>query len=177
MRSAAGLLTRGSPFAPSRPRGQWRFASGFSPHSGGTVPDLHRVPSPCSLCGGRPYHRKVLTSAALRLWAPVVLWAAVIFAFSSVSDLGTGLGTWDLVLRKIAHATEFAVLGALLLRALRAEWAAVAAGIAYAISDELHQHFVPGRVGSPLDVAIDAVGVITGVVLWRVIESRPRKSA
>ena len=106
-------------------------------------------------------------SAALRLWAPVVLWAAVIFAFSSVSDLGTGLGTWDLVLRKLAHAAEFAVLGGLLLRALRDERAALAAGIAYAISDELHQHFVPGRVGSPLDVLIDSVGVAVGVLLWR----------
>ena len=106
-------------------------------------------------------------SAALRLWMPVVLWAAVIFAFSSVSDLGTGLGTWDLVLRKLAHAAEFAVLGGLLLRALRDERAALAAGIAYAVSDELHQHFVPGRVGSPLDVAIDSVGVALGVLLWR----------
>ena len=106
-------------------------------------------------------------SVALRLWAPVVLWAAIIFAFSSVSDLGTGLGTWDLVLRKIAHAGEFAVLGALLLRALRDERAALAAGIAYAVSDEVHQHFVPGRVGSPLDVLIDSVGVAVGVLLWR----------
>ena len=106
-------------------------------------------------------------SVALRRWAPVVLWAAIIFAFSSVPDLGTGLGTWDLVLRKIAHACEFAVLGALLLRALRDERAALAAGIAYAVSDELHQHFVPGRVGSPLDVLIDSVGVAVGVLLWR----------
>jgi hypothetical protein len=106
-------------------------------------------------------------SVALRLWAPVVLWAAIIFAFSSVPDLGTGLGTWDLVLRKIAHACEFAVLGALFLRALRDERAALAAGIAYAVSDELHQHFVPGRVGSPLDVVIDSVGVAVGVLLWR----------
>jgi VanZ family protein len=109
----------------------------------------------------------VSTSAALRLWAPVVLWAAVIFAFSSVPDLGTGLGTWDLVLRKIAHAGEFAVLGALLLRALRTELPALGLGVAYAASDELHQHFVPGRVGSPIDVAIDSVGVAIGVVLWR----------
>ena len=107
------------------------------------------------------------TFAALRLWAPVVLWAAVIFALSSVSDLGTGLGTWDLVLRKLAHAAEFAVLGALLLRALGDERAALAAGIAYAVTDEVHQHFVPGRVGSPLDVAIDAVGVAAGALLWR----------
>jgi VanZ family protein len=107
------------------------------------------------------------TSAALRLWLPVLLWAAVIFALSSVPDLGTGLGTWDLVLRKIAHAAEFALLGALLLRALSDERAALAAGIAYAVSDEVHQHFVPGRLGSPLDVAIDAVGVAIGVALWR----------
>ncbi|MGZ8783757.1 MAG: VanZ family protein [Gaiellaceae bacterium] len=106
-------------------------------------------------------------SATLRLWGPVVVWAAVIFAFSAVSDLGTGLGTWDLVLRKLAHAAEFALLGALLLRALRDERVAVAAGIAYAISDELHQHFVPGRVGAPVDVAIDSVGVALGALLWR----------
>jgi len=109
----------------------------------------------------------VSTSAALRLWAPVVLWAAVIFAFSSVPDLGTGLGTWDLVLRKIAHAGEFAILGALLLRALRDELPALGLGVAYAASDELHQHFVEGRVGSPLDVLIDSVGVAIGVLLWR----------
>jgi VanZ family protein len=106
-------------------------------------------------------------SVTLRLWAPVVLWAAVIFAFSAVPDLGTGLGTWDLVLRKIAHAAEFAVLGALLLRAVRQEVPALALGISYAVSDEIHQRFVPGRVGSPLDVVIDSVGVAVGVLFWR----------
>jgi VanZ family protein len=109
----------------------------------------------------------LLTSAAVRLWAPVLVWAAVIFAFSSVPDLGTGLGTWDLVLRKLAHAAEFAVLGALLLRALRDERAALGAAIAYAASDELHQHFVSGRVGSPVDVLIDAAGVAVGIALAR----------
>jgi VanZ family protein len=113
------------------------------------------------------YHGDVPTSAALRLWAPVVLWAAVIFALSAVPDLGTGLGTWDLVLRKLAHATEFAVLGALLLRALGAERPALALGIAYAASDEVHQLFVAGRHGSPFDVLIDAVGVALGVSFWR----------
>ena len=103
----------------------------------------------------------------LRLWLPVVLWAALIFALSSVSDLGTGLGTWDLVLRKIAHAGEFAVLGALLVRAVRLELPALALGVAYAVSDELHQHFVPGRRGAPLDVLIDSVGVTLGVLAWR----------
>ena len=112
------------------------------------------------------------TAATLRLWAPVVAWAAVIFALSSIPDLGTGLGTWDLILRKIAHAGEFALLGALLARALRDDRLALAAGVAYAASDELHQHFVPGRVGSPLYVAIDSVGVALGILAWRRGSSR-----
>jgi VanZ family protein len=97
----------------------------------------------------------------------VVAWAALIFALSSVPDLGTGLGGWDLVLRKIAHAAEYAILGALLLRALGRELPAFALGAAYAISDEVHQHFVPGRRGAPLDVLIDAVGVGVGILAWR----------
>lgn len=102
----------------------------------------------------------------LRLWAPVLAWAALIFALSSVPGLTSGLGTWDVVLRKAAHVTEFAVLGALLARALRRGVPAALLGMAYAASDELHQHFVPDRSADVLDVAIDAVGVIAGVVAY-----------
>jgi VanZ family protein len=109
--------------------------------------------------------------AAVRRWGPVVAWAALIFALSSIPSLGTGLGTWDLVLRKIAHATEFAILAALLVRALRHTGWAVAIGVAYAVSDEIHQSFVSGRQGALRDVGIDAVGVVVGAVLasrwWR----------
>jgi VanZ family protein len=108
----------------------------------------------------------------LVLWLPVVAWAALIFAFSSVPDLGTGLGGWDLVLRKIAHAAEYAILGALLLRATGRVWLALALGVAYAVSDEIHQTFVPGRAGKPLDVAIDAIGVACGVALWSLLRAR-----
>ena len=103
--------------------------------------------------------------AAVWRWAPVVAWAALIFGLSSVPDLGTGLGTWDLVLRKIAHATEYAILAALLVRALRRPGWAIALGIAYSISDEVHQSFISGRHGSPFDVFIDAIGVVVGAVL------------
>ena len=100
----------------------------------------------------------------LWVWLPVVLWAAVIFALSSIPSLSTGLGLWDTILRKLAHSAEYAVLGLLLVRALAREVTAFAAGVAYAISDEIHQHFVPGRHASPLDVAIDAAGVLLGVL-------------
>jgi len=97
----------------------------------------------------------------------VVAWAGLIFVLSSVPDLGTGLGGWDLVLRKLAHATEYAILGFLLLRAVGREPWALALGVAYAVSDEVHQHFVAGRHGAPLDVVIDAIGVTAGVFLLR----------
>ena len=108
------------------------------------------------------------------MWLPVVAWAGLIFALSSISDLGTELGTWDLVLRKLAHAAEYAVLGFLLVRALGREIAALAVGIAYAASDELHQHFVPGRQGSPLDVLLDSVGVAVGVMAFKALSQRDR---
>ncbi len=97
------------------------------------------------------------------LWLPVVAWAALIFALSSISGLGTGLGNWDLLLRKLAHMAEYAVLGLLLMRALRNAPVALVLGVAYAATDEIHQHFVGGRHGAPLDVAIDTIGVALGV--------------
>ena len=90
------------------------------------------------------------TSRALTHWLPVVLWAGVIFALSSIPSLGTGLGTWDLVLRKGAHMTEYAVLALLLLRAIGREAPALGLGVLYAASDELHQAFVRGRHASPI---------------------------
>ena len=111
-------------------------------------------------------------SRTLTVWLPVLAWAAVIFAFSSIPSLSSGLGGWDTVLRKGAHITEYAILGLLLYRALEREALALAAGVAYAATDELHQHFVSGRHASPIDVAIDAVGVSLGMLVW--LRVRPR---
>jgi VanZ family protein len=114
----------------------------------------------------------MVRSRAFAIWLPVIVWAAVIFTFSSIPSLSTGLGTWDTVLRKGAHVTEYAVLGALLYRALVREPLALATGIAYAATDEFHQHFVRGRHASPVDVAIDAVGVSLGMLIWLRVRDR-----
>ena len=92
---------------------------------------------------------RVSRSRVVGLWLPVVAWAALIFVLSSLHSLDSGLGAWDEVLRKLAHATEYAVLGALLVRALERPLPAFALGLAYAVSDELHQHFVSGTDGRP----------------------------
>jgi len=107
----------------------------------------------------------VAASRVLSAWLPVVAWAGLIFTLSSIPDLGTGLGDWDLLLRKLAHAAEFAVLGVLLLRAVERPALAFLLASAYAVSDEIHQIFVPGRLGSPLDVLIDVAGVAVGIAL------------
>jgi VanZ family protein len=107
-----------------------------------------------------------VTAARLNLWLPVVLWAGLIFAFSSIPSLGTGLGTWDLVLRKLAHLAEYAVLGGLLQRAVGREPFAILLGSAYAVTDEIHQTFVTGRQGAPLDWLVDTLGVAAGVLLF-----------
>ena len=173
MEEAAGLLTRGSlshrlpgnrfPGAPVACR-----RASNSPHSGGTVPDLHRVPSPRSLWTAEPIIEWCRRPRS-KVWGPVVLWAALIFALSSIPSLSTGLGTWDLVLRKIAHLTEYAILGALLVRAVGRPWPAIVIviGALYAVSDEFHQHFVRGRHAAWYDVVIDTVGVTIGVIVWR----------
>ena len=111
-------------------------------------------------------------SRVLTVWLPVFAWAAVIFALSSIPSLSTGLGTWDTVLRKGAHIAEYAILGALLYRALGREALALAAGIAYAATDEFHQRFVQGRHSSPVDVAIDAVGLALGMLVWLRLRER-----
>ena len=97
---------------------------------------------------------------------------ALIFFFSHQPDLSSGLGVWDLIGRKIFHAAEYALLCFLWWRALaeamprpRALASAAALSLAYAVSDEIHQTFIEGRHVTPVDVAIDAIGV-AAMCLW-----------
>jgi VanZ family protein len=102
-------------------------------------------------------------------FAPPLALMALIFFVSAQPDLGTGLGVWDTILRKAAHMTEYGLLWWLWWRALGHGHPAPAAAIAllYAASDELHQHFVPMRHGTPVDVAIDAAGILLAIALAR----------
>jgi VanZ family protein len=79
----------------------------------------------------------------------------------------------------VAHVAEYTILGALLARALDRPLAAFLTAVAYAATDELHQHFVSGRTGAVVDVGIDAVGGALGVaasLLWSRARSSRRSS-
>ena len=95
----------------------------------------------------------------------------------------------DTAVRKIAHCLEYALLGLLVanlfvrIASFRSGVAAPAvachaphllfgawaASVAYAISDEVHQMFVPGRAGMISDVGIDALGALLGVTALAVM--------
>ena len=89
---------------------------------------------------------------------------------------------YDKYLRKSAHFTLYLILGLLLISALyeyklddtKTILIALLIAFLYACSDEFHQLFVPGRSGEILDVLIDTLGSLTGIMcyyytslLWR----------
>jgi VanZ family protein len=91
---------------------------------------------------------------------------------------------WDLLLKKGAHMAGYAVLMVLWWRALRlgcserlALGLAVLFSVLYAVSDELHQLYVPGRNGSAWDVGIDTCGVLVaaGILCRSALPARHRK--
>jgi len=111
---------------------------------------------------------------ALRYAPPLVLMVAI-FTLSAQPDLSSGLGTWDTVLRKLAHITVFGALWLAIARSTdwRRPVTATVIAVLYAVSDEYHQSFVDGRHGTPVDVAIDTIGMGLAALAW-VLAARRR---
>lgn len=151
---------------------------------------------------GVPYMKKPCVNRTLSAVA-VFVWMVVIFVFSAQNGDTSGatsgnliefiakifnpdfdnmteaerleiITSWQLIVRKTAHFSEYAVLGALSANALRtyplsnALKRLLPCGIClvYAISDEIHQCFVPDRACRALDVCIDTLGGITGTAIF-----------
>jgi VanZ family protein len=105
-------------------------------------------------------------------WLPVLLWCGLIFYLSGVPYLRITQAWYDIILRKIAHLGEYAILVRLIVRALTSTtlWAwktvfaaALVLTILYASTDEYHQTFVAGRVGCVHDILIDTAGAWLGL--------------
>ena len=99
-------------------------------------------------------------NASVRALAPLALMGLIFW--SSAQSGGGDIPEWAHVL---AHFLEYAALAALWIWALgpvigtRAWPVAAAIALAFAISDEIHQSFVPGRVSDPVDVIVDSAGI------------------
>ena len=128
-------------------------------------------------------------------YGPLILWATLIFIGSTdlLSAANTGgvltrpllwlfphasdatLRTLHFLLRKAGHFSEYAILALLAARAFltstselfrqRWFWISLLLVIAYSLSDEFHQSFVPSRTASIYDCMIDSVGGLTALVL------------
>ena len=134
-------------------------------------------------------------------WLPVLLWATLIFFFStehfaapqSSRILGPLLhwlfpgispeqvSSIQFVIRKLGHYFEYFVLAVLLYRALHAESGGrsairpaamtMAFALVWAITDEFHQSLVPSRTASIVDVMIDGFGALCGTS-WMYLRHR-----
>jgi VanZ family protein len=128
-------------------------------------------------------------------WLATVLWALLIFNLSggsyssassqrlisqlldwlSISIQSQTIGLMNVIIRKCAHLTEYAVLAAFLYHSIKpvgesswsgkaALWAVMLSG-SYSLTDEFHQMLVPGRHASIFDCLIDTTGACLGLIV------------
>jgi VanZ family protein len=139
----------------------------------------------------------------LSRYGPLLVWAALIFIGSSSVLSGSNtsvmlrpvlwlfphaseatLALIHFLVRKAGHLTEYAILALLAARAFRTSsqellrnrwfWVSLLFVVAYSLSDEFHQSFVPSRTASIYDSMIDSVGGLTALVLLAIRTRRVR---
>jgi len=137
----------------------------------------------------------------MRWWWPALVWAALVTSFSTdsfsaehTSRLILPLLRWlfphaapetldfaHLVIRKAAHVSEYFIFSLLVLRAFRAgrggwrwTWAYSTMLVVgcFALLDEFHQLFVPGRGASVLDSLLDTCAGAAALLVFWIIERR-----
>ena len=140
----------------------------------------------------------------------LILWMIVIFSFSSadankstgtsdkvlttmieikdkIADQETPISEKEIIVknssfyvRKIAHITEYLILGLLMFNALKQFnilniYYAIILCILYSCTDEFHQLFINGRSGSFKDVLIDTIGILLGTYLYKILIIKKKK--
>lgn len=107
----------------------------------------------------------------------IVIFLSKILPFVSYND------TWTFIIRKLAHFSEYAILGMLYYLffstyqtiAKKQIFILIGCVFLYACSDEFHQLFMDGRAGQFKDVCIDSAGGTTGILLWHLIYTYVKK--
>lgn len=147
-----------------------------------------------------------MSGRLIKYWIPLIAWMFLIFSAST--RLGAPVNTsyffrplmhwlfphiseenYNLahhIARKMAHFTEYAILGFLAWRAVhfdaafasfspgRQLWFALLFCMLYASTDEFHQIFVPGREPAVRDVMLDSCGAAFGLLMvWSARKLRP----
>ena len=125
------------------------------------------------------------TEIIILYWVPVLLWAAVIFTFSSFPTGTASEIDWqDFIVKKSAHVVVYFILTSLTYRALlvngvsksKAAFLSILFSVLYGFSDEFHQSFTPGRDPRIRDVLFDAVGAVLAIYsIWNIVPRAPEK--
>lgn len=104
------------------------------------------------------------------LWLPVIFWCSLLFYLSSVPSLrAVESNFWDEILRSSAHFVFFVGGYFLFFRALNKNFIlALILTIGYALSDEIHQSFVPTRTFQIQDLMIDWSGAFLGGLILKI---------
>ena len=126
----------------------------------------------------------------LKLWLPVILWAAIILSAANDEFSNANTQGWlarllgnvpeivNHILRKAGHITAYAILGLLAWRAHRTLFVAMLVAVAVAVVDESMQSMTLTRAGSPYDVLLDACGALLALTcvpaVREQISRRPR---
>ena len=140
----------------------------------------------------------------------LILWMIIIFSFSSadankstgtsdkvittmieikdkITDQETPISEKEIIVknssfyvRKIAHITEYLILGLLMFNALKQFnilniYYAIILCVLYSCTDEFHQLFINGRSGSFRDVLIDTIGILLGTYLYKILIIKKKK--
>jgi VanZ family protein len=143
------------------------------------------LPNPPSMMNNKPsFMEKILVG-----WLPAFLCAAVIFYLSSRPS-STLPKAWFPHMDKFVHAGEYGLLAVLLFRAmtwpqytgfrkerlLRLSLWIMAIASLYALSDEIHQIFVPGRSAGFGDWVADVTGALLAIAILLRLAWPPQKA-
>lgn len=116
----------------------------------------------------------MITSKKTR-YGIILIYMVIIFIGSSIQNVT--LPKYDAISTdKIVHAFEYALFGSILAFALLPNrqklikashyLTVITIGWGYAVTDEIHQHFVPNRTMSIYDFFADAIGVLLGLIFY-----------
>ena len=117
----------------------------------------------------------------------IILWMILIFIMSSFDSVEssnqssiivnyisklfniTNIDVLTIIVRKLAHFTEYFILGILLYNYFKEYKKGIVISLIYAITDEFHQIFISGRSAEIMDILIDVAGAIVGIVALNLV--------
>lgn len=109
-------------------------------------------------------------------WLPVIIVLMAIFYLSSLPGkdiIAAGLGPEKFHVG--GHFSMYFILYITLYRATKSHWKSILFLVSYALLDEYHQKFTPGRSSSLKDIIVDSsAALVAGGLIWTLYPRMPK---